>query len=93
MHIHTCIHTYIISSKLHIFSYFIIIEISMYLVINESMASHNFWLAYSQDVVVIASVYTSKFAEWLLALGESPGYNNGALSRNAVLAMLYWHRG
>lgn len=48
------------------------------------MASHNFWPGCSHAVVFIASVYTSKCEEWLLALGESSGYNNEAL-----LKMLY----
>lgn len=45
------------------------------------MASHNLWPGYSHDVVIIDNVYTSKFAEGLLALGESPGHKNGALFR------------
>ena len=50
--------------------------------IGESMASHNFWPGCSQVVVFIASIYISKFAKWLVALGESAGYNNEALIKN-----------
>lgn len=49
------------------------------LTISESMASHNFRPGCSQDAIVIDRAYTSNFAEWFLALGASPGYNNGAL--------------
>ena len=51
--------------------------------ISESMASHNFWPGCSKVVVFIASIYISKFAEWLVALGECAGYNNEALLKNA----------
>lgn len=53
----------------------------MCLTISESMASHNFRSGCSQDAIVIDGAYTSNFAEWFLALGASPGYNNGALLR------------
>lgn len=47
----------------------------MYRTISESRASHNFWPGCSHDAVVIAIVYASKFAEWLLVLREGPGNN------------------
>lgn len=50
--------------------------------ISESVASHNFWPGCSK-VVSIASIYISKFAEWLVALGECARYNNEALLKNA----------
>ena len=53
----------------------------MYLTISESMTSYNFWPGYNHDIVLIDSVYTSKFAEWLLAFRDSSGYNNEALLR------------
>lgn len=53
----------------------------MCLTISESMASHNFRPGCRQDAIVIDRVYTSNFAEWFLALGVSPEYNNGALLR------------
>lgn len=51
--------------------------------ISKSVASHNFWPGCSKVVVFIASIYISKFAEWLVALGECARYNNEALLKNA----------
>lgn len=66
---------------MNIFSYFIITEIRMNLTISESMTSYNFWPGHNHDVVLIDSVYTSKFAEWLLAFRDSSGFDNEVLSR------------
>lgn len=41
-------------------------------------------LHHSHNIVFIASVYTSKFAKWILVLGGSFGYNHEELFKNAA---------